>query len=239
MATLKLQFPVWASADAAAVHGALMSLAPGLRQRGWVLAAQANLADEAVAPAADKRMSTVAPLPDALLSLWLDGEREAEVAAEVQAALAGLAVVSVYRVEEAEPLPDSTRRMADGDRTPGFSQVAFLQCPDFLDYQQWLSYWKTVHTPLAIDTQSTFRYVQNRVLAVLAEGTGATRAKPLAAIVEECFPAEAMTDAEVFYDAKGDPARFQHNANRMMESCAKFIDFSQIDVLPTSEYRWS
>ena len=135
-----------------------------------------------------------------------------------------------YEVDAVEPLPNTACPAAPGERTEGFSQVALLRCPSFLSYEDWLSYWKTTHTGVAIETQSTFRYVQNRVVARPAE------ALPYDAIVEECFPTAAMTSAEAFYDAEGQAELFQQRLQAMMESCGKFIDFSEIEVVPTSEY---
>jgi hypothetical protein len=57
------------------------------------------------------------------------------------------------------------------------------------------------------------------------------------AIIEECFPEEAMADSEVFYNAKGDEEMLQRNAKIMMDSCNQFIDFNKIEVIPTSRYR--
>jgi hypothetical protein len=56
------------------------------------------------------------------------------------------------------------------------------------------------------------------------------------AIVEENFPAEAMTDREVFYNAVGNPALKAANEKRMIDSCVRFIEFDRIDCIPTSEY---
>ena len=209
-----------------------MDLAPELhRLTGSEI--QLNLDDQAVAPAADKRMAASGPLPNGMLSIGLEAGQESVLLQRIAAGLPDGTQRAVYRVEAAEPLADEQHALGNGQRTPGFSQVALLQCPDFLSYDQWLDYWKTVHTPLAIDTQDTFRYLQNRVLEVIEGDRDA-----VTAIVEECFPAAAMTDPRAFYDARGDEARFQANSSRMMESCAKFIDFARIDVLPTSEYRW-
>ncbi|WP_373092088.1 hypothetical protein [Zhongshania sp.] len=47
-----------------------------------------------------------------------------------------------------------------------------------------------------------------------------------------------MTDPEVFYAAKGDPEKYQANCQKMISSCQKFIDFGEIDVIPTSEYQF-
>ena len=59
---------------------------------------------------------------------------------------------------------------------------------------------------------------------------------PYCAVVEECFPEEALADPLVFFDAAGDPARFRTNLDRMMESCDAFIDRGTIDVIPTGQY---
>lgn len=56
------------------------------------------------------------------------------------------------------------------------------------------------------------------------------------AVVEECFPAAAMRDPYVFFDAAGDEAKFQHNLERMMTSVHRFIDPGTIDVIPSSQY---
>jgi len=57
------------------------------------------------------------------------------------------------------------------------------------------------------------------------------------AIIEECFPYEAMSDPEVFYDAENNPELLAKNSKVMMSSCEKFIDFKKIEVIPTSRYR--
>nr|WP_244101392.1 hypothetical protein [Burkholderia ambifaria] len=56
------------------------------------------------------------------------------------------------------------------------------------------------------------------------------------AIIEECFPAAAMTDPYAFFDAVGDEETFQRNVAQMMDSCGRVIDFDKIDVVPTSQY---
>ncbi len=58
------------------------------------------------------------------------------------------------------------------------------------------------------------------------------------AIVEECFPSEAMTDPEVFYACQRIiQSTLAKHAQIMMDSCEKFIDFNKIEVIPTSRYR--
>ena len=55
------------------------------------------------------------------------------------------------------------------------------------------------------------------------------------AIVEETFPIEALTDPKVFYDA-GDDDELKANADRMLESCRRFLDFEPMEWTHMSEY---
>jgi hypothetical protein len=91
--------------------------------------------------------------------------------------------------------------------------------------------WQGSHTQVAIDTQATFGYRQNLVVRGIGEDTPA-----FDAIVEENFPPEAMTSDHAFYDTGGDEALLAERMTAMMESCARFIDFESIDVVPMSEY---
>ena len=90
----------------------------------------------------------------------------------------------------------------------------------------------TETTPVAIETQSTFEYRQNVVVRALTPG-----ARPYDAIVEECFPPQAMDNPQAFFDAVGDEQKFQRNLDRMMASVGRFLDLGTIDVLATSQYR--
>jgi len=40
----------------------------------------------------------------------------------------------------------------------------------------------------------------------------------------------------VFFDAVDQPERFAANTAAMLESCTGFIDFSRIDIIPTSQF---
>ena len=109
--------------------------------------------------------------------------------------------------------------------------VVFMRKPAQLEREQWLSIWKGSHTAVAIDTQSTFGYRQNVVVRVLGEET-----RPFDAIVEENFPPAAMDSDHAFYNTGGDESLLQQRMTAMLESCARFIDFEHIDVIPMSEY---
>lgn len=195
---------------------------------------QLNLVDTDVAAAAKRRIGEAGY--QAVVSIWLDQAvvSPARLWLQLQPLLAEHSPqLDAYLVEEAVPLPNPQQR-ASGERQPGFTQLALLRCPAAMRYGDWLAHWKHTHTQIAIDTQSTYSYVQNRVLAVLSEGSPL-----LDAIVEESFPAAAMANDQAFYDAQGDEARFQRHVQAMMDSCSAFIDFERLEVIPSSEYRFA
>jgi hypothetical protein len=190
---------------------------------------QVNVMDSGVADAVGSRMrSGSGPCPDAMVSIWVDSANGPLRAAYDEALREVDAEVVAYLVTESAPLPGDP---VDG-RRPGYTQVSFLQRPERLDQQEWIEHWHDHHTQVAIDTQSTTRYVQNLVVRPLTPG-----APPCTAVVEEAFPAAAMTDPAVFFDAVGDEARQKANADALMNSVMAFLDFDLIDVVPTSEYR--
>ena len=120
------------------------------------------------------------------------------------------------------------------DRTPGFDQIALLKKPSHQDYDDWLFKWQSLHTQVAIDTQSTCRYTQNVIVRALTKN-----APDYMAIVEEGYPDKsAMFDPMIFYDAKGDKDRMLKNIQLMMESCSGFIDFEEFptDLIAMSQY---
>ncbi|HET6916563.1 MAG TPA: hypothetical protein VFH56_10790 [Acidimicrobiales bacterium] len=119
----------------------------------------------------------------------------------------------------------------DGTRSTGFTQIVPLGVPKHLSWAEWRRRWQGEHTAVAIDTQSSFRYVQNLVVRPLDDGAPA-----FAAVVEESFPTGAASDTAVFYDADGNQERLADNSRRMMESCAKFID-GLVPIAWTAEYR--
>ncbi|MDH4872356.1 MULTISPECIES: EthD domain-containing protein [unclassified Pseudomonas] len=192
---------------------------------------QVNLADADVAPAAGLRQENNRPLPDATLSLWADSAN-IDVRRPFDDVLKAVSSrLAAYLVSESVVIRNTRFPAHTGQRTHGFSQIAFLSCPPRLTRDAWLDIWRNHHTRVAIDTQDNFLYVQNLVVRALTHG-----AAPVDAIVEEAFPPAAMTDPMAFFDAPGDEAKFQQNLAAMMDSCNRFIDFDKLDVLPTSQY---
>jgi len=188
-----------------------------------------GVVDEDVAPAASLRMETTKPPIAGLVSIWVDtSTRRLPFEEVLQGAVARLVG---YLVTESEPIVNTKHVAADGQRTPGMYQVVLLRKPPRLSYDQWFEIWLGSHTQVAIDTQSTFGYRQNVIVRPLTPA-----APPCDAIIEEYFPAEAMTDPMVFYNAVGDEAKRKRHEKAMFDSVARFIDFDRIDRIPMSEY---
>ena len=190
-----------------------------------------NVSDDAVAPADPLKQTRGEPLPDGIVQCWLPttnpGMRQ-----EIDAIVAGVADrFAAWLVAESQIIENEEHPAQAGERTHGFAQMAFLTLPENMDWQDWRKVWRDGHTQVAIDTQSNFEYVQNLIVEPLTEN-----APPFVAIVEECFPPEAMTNPLVFFDAVGDQEKFDRNLAAMMDSCARFITPGTIDVLPTSQY---
>ena len=136
-----------------------------------------------------------------------------------------------WLVAESTIIENTDHPSASGERTAGFAQMAFLPLPDGMEWHEWRRIWRDGHTQIAIDTQSNFEYRQNLVVEALSDN-----APPFVAIVEECFPIEALDNPFVFFDAAGDQAKFDRNLAAMMESCGRFITAGSIDVIPTSQF---
>jgi hypothetical protein len=219
---------LWSDEDGDTLRDSLLScLLPALRDCEWVHTVRVGVVDGAVDPAAGRCISW-RETPDAVISLWLDESRRLP---ELDGHLLRVCQrYAAYLVTEAEPLVNN-HTPADGvTRGDGFCQVVFLLRPGGMSEEDWLEVWQGSHTRVAIDTQSTFGYRQNRVVRALTES-----APEVHAIVEENFPEAAMTSDHAFY-AASDDTTLQRHQQAMMESCARFVDFERMDVIPMSEY---
>jgi hypothetical protein len=229
----KIIYVLWPSAGTDLdVHAAGLrsQLASQLAQAG-VRSLKINVSDSAVAPAAKLRQTCTQPQIECLVQVWVDSairrfREPVDVAIAAQAPR-----YAAWLVTESQPLRNVKHPPQPGARTHGFAQIACLQRPPRLDYAAWLDVWHNYHTGVAIEAQSNFEYIQNVVVRPLTENAPA-----FDAIVEECFPPEAMSDPLAFFDAVGDQAKFQRNLDRMMDSVNRFIDMGRIDVAPTSQY---
>ncbi len=228
----KVIYLLWqpAASDAEAWGRRLRETLPGVLRAHAVRSARLNLDDAAVVPAKNLRQQHMEVPPQALLQVWIDSAND-PLRAPLDAEIARhCARSSAYLVTESVPLRNAQHPPRVGERTAGFAQIALLQRPPRIEAALWRQHWQQVQTSVAIETQSTFEYVQNAVVRVLSDG-----APPLDAIVEECFPTVAMTDPLAFFDAPGDQGKFERNLARMMDSVNRFLDLP-IDCVPTSQY---
>lgn len=185
-----------------------------------------NLADELTVKG--MRITQTAEPMAGTISIWLDTALNRGPIEEVLATAA--ARYAGYLALESVPIVNTKHVVPPGQRIPGLYTVAFLEKPDFLTYDEWLDRWQGFHTRVAIETQSTFLYIQNVLVRPLTKD-----APPWTAIVEEAFPAEAATDPMVFYNATT-AEQLAHNQHRMMDSCQRFIDFAHLESHPMSAY---
>jgi len=193
---------------------------------------QVNVADDASTPGEALRQSNTKPQIEGMLSLWLDSAIQQFRRPFDEVVAVAVPRMAAYLVTESQPIRNTLHPPVPGQRTAGFAQVAVLRRPPRLTHEAWLDIWHNSHTQVAIDTQSTFFYVQNVIVRPLSY------AAPIYdAVVEECFPSSAMDSPFAFFDAAdGDENKFQRNLKGMMESVQRFIDLDKIDVVPTSQY---
>lgn len=186
---------------------------------------QVNLDDDHI-PETVLRLTHFEEPLRSIVEVWTDGG-----AAAVMQALPRAPRVAGWQVEERLPLVPP--EVADGERLDGLAQVAFLRKPAKMEYDAWRAHWQGPHTQIAIDTQATFGYIQNRVTAKLTQDT-----PDVDAIVEELFPSAAMTDIHAFYGSGGDQAELESRLTRLMESVGTMGADHDLDVVPTSRYSW-
>jgi hypothetical protein len=173
-------------------------------------------------------LTTLDPPVAALVSLWTQQCYGPQVVAALQQLATECEQLAAYLVTESVPMAAPASEA--GSRTTGFAYMALLRRPADLDQATWLNSWQLDHTPVAIETQSTFGYTQNWVVRALTPG-----APGIAAIVEELFPAEAVADLKAFFGA-ADDADLQHRVGRMVASTSAFGANQNIDTVPTSRY---
>lgn len=190
-----------------------------------------NLRDGEVDAAAGLIQRWQAAQQDAVVQYWLPSAN-ARFRSAADAAVASHADrYAAWLVSESTIIANTAHPPSPGARTWGWSQASFISFRRDIGRAAAVAHWHGHHTGVAIATQSNFEYVQNIVVAALTQ-----QAPAYDAFVEECFPAAAMTDPAAFFDAPGDEARLAANLQAMNESCAGFIDFSRIDIIPTSQF---
>ena len=173
-------------------------------------------------------LTTLDPPVTALVSLWTSQYYGPQITTATEVLADMCDDIAAYLVTESVPLapPDT----ALGLRTPGFANVALLRRPHDMDERTWLRRWHADHTAVAINTQSTFGYIQNTVVRALTDGAPA-----ISAIVEELFPIEATSDLHAFFGA-ADDADLGDRMSRMVASTTAFGANENVDTVPTSRY---
>ena len=61
----------------------------------------------------------------------------------------------------------------------------------------------------------------------------------IAAVVEEHFAPEAVSDPHAFYGSGGDQAELDRRMTAVVASAQRFGADRDLDLLPTSRYRWT
>ena len=197
------------------------------RNHSSILGARLAFSDSSVEEASYRRMGR-SPAPNLMASVFSESLEGALAMSEEWGQTFDNNIV--FAVSEKEPLSNKKYLIKAGERAHGFCQVALLQKPNRLTREKWLSIWQGSHTQVAIETQSTYAYRQNLIEHCYGDNDWL-----LDAIVEENFPPEAMISDYAFYDAQDD-IELGKRQEKMMTSCARFIDFDRIDVVPMSEY---
>ncbi len=186
-----------------------------------------SVVDDAVASGEKLRLGAMNPAQAALVTLWLEQSQDHAGVDRVLTSACGR--VAGYLVVESRPLVNAAAK--PGARTPGFALVSCIVPKPGLDYAEFLRLWYDEQRACAVETQSTFGYVRNEVVRALTPDSPKS-----AAIVEENFPNAALTDPAAFYDAVGDSAKLKRHAERMAKTCERFLDFTQIESHPMSEW---
>ena len=209
----------WCARQRGPVAEALLDLGlPGL---------SVNVRDDAVRHSL-MTLTTLDPPVAAVVSLWTQQSYGEQLTAALDLLAGECDQLAAYLVTESIPL--LAPNVEPGSRTTGLANIALLRRPTDMDQADWLSRWQGHHTSVAIETQSIFGYTQNWVVRTLTPG-----APGIAGVVEELFPAEAITDLKAFFGAADDDD-LQHRLSEMIASTSAFGANENIDTVPTSRY---
>ena len=182
------------------------------------------------APVRDSLMTltTLDPPVQGFVSLWTEQHYGDQVRRALEVLAAQCDQYAAYLVTESAPMPPP--KAPAGQRVDGLANIALLRRPEELDEPSWLARWQGDHTPVAIETQSTFGYVQNYVVRALTPDAPA-----ISAIVEELFPIESVGSLYAFFGA-ADDADLADRMSRMVASTSAFGANQNIDTVPTGRY---
>ncbi|WP_439540584.1 hypothetical protein [Sphingomonas sp.] len=169
---------------------------------------------------------------EAVVQIWLDNAGDT-ARGPYEAIIAQLAPLHHGYLVEERLLVHNLRQSAEpSERNDGYSQMAVLQIPDWLDEPEWRRRWQDRHSWVAISIHPHLEYIQNRVLRPLTPG-----APPIAGIGEEAFPIEGLHDERpLFRGGEQSEAKFKELYEIMYEDASRFIDFGKLDMLVSSQF---
>ncbi len=234
----KLQYLAWPSGSpTAAERGRLARdvIAPALLALGpRGLSIQVDDADADVPVPMPPPADEVQPF--LLVSVWLDRYDDRApfeaVLREHTDRLAGYLVTESLYTDYGGNEHAAPRDWPDGTRSPGVVMVTLLRRPERMDYDDWVTHWHTVQSPVSEAMQPRMRYVRNAVVRPITPD-----APPIAGIVEEAWPsAEHMTNPMLFYCAGDDRELMQRHLSEMLDSVTAFLDLEDLRSFTTSEY---
>lgn len=188
-----------------------------------------SIVDGYVLPAKSLEIINTTHPKDAVLSIWADSAHEL---GDFFTAVARVGQYQAYGVMESTAI---SHQQQPG-KVAGMCQIALLKKPKSQPRTEWLEAWLGRHTQIAIDTQASFAYRQNVVAVPILSHQEEPSWPFMDAIVEESFPAKAMTSQAAFFAAEGDPGKLAQHQRAMLNSCMKFIDFECFDCVPMSQY---
>ncbi len=214
--------------DADLAKRMLQEVAPELQRLG-ALRLKVCVVDDDVAPGDGLRIGRMEPAKGAFVSFWLEQSQErGPLEALLREATGDLAG---YLVVESVPMPNTTQTAPLGQRTPGFNGVTCIVKLDELSHEEFIERWYRDQRDMAIEVQSTFGYVRNEIVRPLTED-----APVFSAIVEENFPADAMTDPRAFYAYATTDEELNARRKTMVDTVRSFLDLSKLESHPMSEY---
>lgn len=162
--------------------------------------------------------------PIGVLTLWFESFNNIELKNLITNLQKVFDDVWYFAVDEKVVL---NNKAIDGENS--FTQYALISKHANISKITFFDHWQNIHTEIAINTQSTFSYIQNTITQDFSQDHA-----PFLAIVEESFPIAALEDPAIFYNADSQEV-LEKNIARMMESCQKFLNFEEIIVFPTKQ----
>ncbi len=118
-------------------------------------------------------LTTLDPPVVGFVTVWTQQSYGEQVTAAITRLESEADDVAAYLVTESVPMPPPPT--APGARTDGLANIALLRRPDDMDEATWRRRWHIDHTPVAIETQSTFGYTQNAVVRSAHAGSPGDR----------------------------------------------------------------